>query len=51
MLCYLISKEVSIEYISNRLGHTSISITLDVNTHALNEHKKEQGQKVRELFS
>ena len=48
---YLISNGISIEYISKRLGHASISITLDVYTHLLDEHKKEQGQRVRELFS
>lgn len=48
---YLISKGISIEYISKRLGHASIAITLDVYTHLLDEHKKEQGQRVRELFS
>ena len=48
---YLISKGISIEYISKRLGHASISITLDVYTHLLDEHKKEQGQRVREIFS
>ena len=48
---YLISKGISIEYISKRLGHANISITLDVYTHLLDEHKKEQGQCVRELFS
>lgn len=48
---YLISKGISIEYISKRLGHANISITLDIYTHLLDEHKKEQGQRVRELFS
>lgn len=48
---YLISKGISIEYISKRLGHANISITLEVYTHLLDEHKKEQGQRVRELFS
>ena len=48
---YLISKGIPIEYISKRLGHASIAITLDVYTHLLDEHKKEQGQKVREIFS
>lgn len=46
---YLISKGIPIEYISKRLGHASIAITLDVYTHLLDEHK-EQGQKVREIF-
>lgn len=48
---YLLSKGISIEYISKRLGHATISQTLDTYTHLLEEHKKEQGQKVRELFS
>ncbi|AQL56445.1 tyrosine-type recombinase/integrase [Abyssicoccus albus] len=48
---YLISKGVTIEYISKRLGHANISITLDIYTHLLEEHKKEQGDKVREIFA
>ncbi|MBI5971842.1 tyrosine-type recombinase/integrase [Staphylococcus caledonicus] len=48
---YLFSKGIPIEYISKRLGHASISITLDTYSHLLEEHKKEQGQRVRELFS
>ncbi|GGB00017.1 site-specific integrase [Macrococcus hajekii] len=48
---YLLSKGIPIEYISKRLGHSTISITLDIYTHLLDEHKKEQGQKVREIFS
>lgn len=48
---YLLSKGIPIEYISKRLGHSSISITLDTYSHLLDEHKKEQGQRVRELFS
>ncbi|ARM68333.1 integrase [Staphylococcus virus IME1354_01] len=48
---YLLSKGLPIEYISKRLGHASISITLDTYSHLLEEHKKEQGQRVRELFS
>lgn len=48
---YLISKQIPIEYISKRLGHANISITLDIYTHLLDEHKKIQGQRVRELFS
>lgn len=48
---YLLSKGIPIEYISKRLGHYNISITLDVYSHLLDEHKKEQGQRVRELFS
>lgn len=48
---YLLSKSIPIEYISKRLGHSNMSITLDVYSHLLDEHKKKQGQKVRELFS
>lgn len=48
---FLLSKGIPIEYISKRLGHSSISITLDTYSHLLDEHKKEQGQRVRELFS
>ncbi|MDN8847903.1 tyrosine-type recombinase/integrase, partial [Staphylococcus aureus] len=48
---YLLSKAIPIEYISKRLGHATISQTLDTYSHLLEEHKKEQGQRVRELFS
>ncbi|WP_198646236.1 tyrosine-type recombinase/integrase, partial [Staphylococcus chromogenes] len=48
---YLLSKGIPIEYISKRLGHYNISITLDTYSHLLDEHKKEQGRRVRELFS
>ena len=48
---YLISEGIPIEYISKRLGHSSISITLNFYAHLLDEHKAKQGEKVRELFS
>lgn len=48
---YLLSKGIPIEYISKRLEHYKISVTLDIYSHLLDEHKKEQGQRVRELFS
>ncbi|UXR87092.1 MULTISPECIES: tyrosine-type recombinase/integrase [Staphylococcus] len=48
---FLLSKGIPIEYISKRLGHYKISVTLDIYSHLLDEHKKEQGQRVRELFS
>ena len=48
---YLLSKSIPVEYISKRLGHATISQTLDTYSHLLDEHKKEQGQRVRELFS
>lgn len=47
---YLISQDIPIEYISKRLGHSSISITLDVYSHLLDEYKQVQGERVRELF-
>ncbi|MWU86075.1 site-specific integrase, partial [Staphylococcus aureus] len=46
-----LSKGIPIEYISKRLGHSTISQTLNTYSHLLEEHKKEQGQRVRELFS
>lgn len=48
---YLISKGIPIEYISKRLGHSSISITLDVYSHLLDEHREKQADRVREIFS
>lgn len=48
---YLISKDIPIEYISKRLGHSSIKMTLDVYSHLLDEHREEQANKVRNLFS
>ena len=47
---YLISQGIPIEYISKRLGHSSISITLKYYAHLLDEQKEEQGQRVREIF-
>lgn len=47
---YLISKEIPIEYISKRLGHSGISVTLSVYSHLLDEYKKTQGERVRQLF-
>lgn len=48
---YLISKGIPIEYISKRLGHSNISITLNTYTHVLEEHRNEQANAVREIFS
>ena len=48
---YLISKDIPIEYISKRLGHSSIKMTLEVYSHLLDEHKEKQGKKIRQLFS
>lgn len=48
---YLISKGLPIEYISKRLGHSNISITLNFYAHLLDEHREKQGDKVREIFS
>lgn len=47
---YLLSQGISIEYISKRLGHFSISMTLDTYSHLLDEYKEKQGQKVRDIF-
>ncbi|MFC3900219.1 tyrosine-type recombinase/integrase [Aliicoccus persicus] len=48
---YLISEGIPVEYISKRLGHANIKITLEVYSHLLEEHKDEQANKVRALFS
>lgn len=48
---YLISKDIPIEYISKRLGHSSIKMTLEVYSHLLDENKEKQGKKIRQLFS
>lgn len=48
---YLISQDIPIEYISKRLGHSSINMTLEVYSHLLDEHKEKQGKKIRQLFS
>ncbi|WP_294583013.1 site-specific integrase [uncultured Staphylococcus sp.] len=48
---YLLSNGIPIEYISKRLGHSTIGTTLDIYTHLLDEHRKKQGSRVRELFS
>ena len=47
---YLISKGIPIEYISKRLGHASIAITLDVYTHLLDEHKRARPKGQRNIF-
>ena len=48
---YLLSKGLPIEYISNRLGHANISITLEIYSHLLKEEKSRHGDTVRNLFS
>lgn len=42
---YLISQGVDIYYISQRLGHSNIAITLKVYSHLLKSHRKEEAQK------
>ena len=37
---YLLSKGIPIEYISKRLGHATISQTLDTYSHLLEEYKR-----------
>lgn len=47
---YLISQGFPLEYISKRLVHSSISITLKYYAHLLDEQKEEAGQRLREIF-
>ncbi|UVJ08989.1 site-specific integrase [Staphylococcus aureus] len=42
---YLLSKGVSIQYISKRLGHKNIKITLEVYSHLLEESFREENEK------
>lgn len=42
---YLLSKGVSIQYISKRLGHKNIKVTLEVYSHLLEESYKEENEK------
>lgn len=48
---FLLSKGVVIEYISKRLGHSNIGTTLNIYSHLLDEYKKEQGSKVRDIYN
>lgn len=47
---YLLSKGLPIEYISHRLGHANISITMEVYSHWFSSDKSRLGDKVRKLF-
>lgn len=47
---FLLSKGVSIEYISKRLGHSNIMTTYNTYSHLLDEHRKAQGEKVRSIY-
>ena len=47
---YLLSKQVPIEYISKRLGHANIKITLEIYSHLFEEDKSKNDDIVRELF-
>ena len=48
---YLLSQDIPIEYISKRLGHSNIRMTLEVYSHLLDEYKEKNDDRVRELFS
>ncbi|HEC2229526.1 TPA: site-specific integrase [Staphylococcus delphini] len=48
---YLIHKGINIYYISKRLGHSDISVTLNKYGHLLNEAQKEEEEKTLELIN
>ncbi len=47
---YLLSKGIPIEYISKRLGHSTISQTLNTYSHLLEEHKRARSTSQRIIF-
>ncbi|WP_413481911.1 tyrosine-type recombinase/integrase [Mammaliicoccus vitulinus] len=47
---YLLSKDVSIHYISKRLGHKNIKVTLEVYSHLLEESFEEENKKAVEAL-
>lgn len=44
---YLISKGIDINYISHRLGHSNVSITMNIYTHLLKDYQKEEANRTR----
>lgn len=42
---YLLSKDVAIQYVSERLGHADVNITLSVYTHLLDKKRSIETQK------
>lgn len=48
---YLISKQIPIDVISKRMGHTNTRITQEVYAHVLDKYNDEHTQKIRDLFS
>ena len=48
---YLLSKGISIYYISKRLGHKNISVTTDVYSHLLEETYKEEVKKTVNIIN
>ncbi|MDK9865116.1 tyrosine-type recombinase/integrase [Staphylococcus equorum] len=48
---YLISKGISIEYISKRLGHKNITVTTEIYSHLLEEKYLEENKKAIEILS
>jgi len=42
---YLLSKDIAIQYVSERLGHADVNITLSVYTHLLDKKRSEETQK------
>lgn len=47
---YLLSEGIPIEYISKRLGHKSITITLEVYSHLLEESKEKHDEKLLKIL-
>jgi integrase len=47
---YLLSNDVSIQYVSERLGHANVNITLGVYAHFFDQSRKEEETKTLDLF-
>lgn len=47
---YLLGNDVSLQYVSKRLGHDNIGVTMRVYSHLLNKYQKHEADKVGRIF-
>ncbi|WP_243198128.1 tyrosine-type recombinase/integrase [Weissella diestrammenae] len=48
---YLLSQGIDIQYVSERLGHADVNITMSVYAHLLNKRRIEENDKTISLFN
>lgn len=48
---YLLANDISIQYVSERLGHSDINITMSVYAHLLEKKRNEETEKALKIFS